>query len=264
LNSNDYYKANKNIWNERVEEHVNSDFYDNQSFLKGRNSLNSIELDILGSVKNKRILHLQCHFGQDSLSLARMGADVTGVDISDQAISKAKELNDALNLNAEFVCCNVLDIDKHVKGKFDLIFASYGTIGWLETLDPYFQNVAHFLKRGGQYLIVDFHPTFWIFNEDFSKVAYSYFNEKVIIDEMEGSYASENANPKMKEYGWNHPFDEIFKAVHQAGLTLNDFKEYDFSPYDLFSDSTKTEKGFQIKGLEGKIPLVYSILITKG
>ena len=105
----DYKKINKASWNKRTATHVKSEFYDLPGFLAGKNSLNSIELDLLGEIANKSILHLQCHFGQDSLSLARMGADVTGVDLSDAAIDKARELNDQLGLDAAFICCDLYE-----------------------------------------------------------------------------------------------------------------------------------------------------------
>ena len=257
------YQANRELWNSRVDAHIDSDFYDHQGFLEGRNSLNAPELELLGDVAGLRILHLQCHFGQDSLSLARMGARVTGVDISDQAIMRAREINHQLQLDAEFVCCNVLEVTDHIDEKFDLVFASYGTIGWIETLDPYFKNVERLLSDDGRYLIVDFHPVYWMFNDDLSAIEYAYFNRGPIIEEVEGSYASADANPKMKEYGWNHPFDEIIGAVHKAGMRLVDFREYDFSPYDIFKNGTRGDQGYQVKGLEGKIPLIYSLVAAK-
>ena len=108
----DYLTMNKDSWNKRVPVHVQSEFYFVEEFLKGKSSLNEIELNLLGDVRGKSILHLQCHFGQDSLSLARLGAQVTGVDLSDVAIAQAIELNDKLQLDAEFVCCDVYELKK--------------------------------------------------------------------------------------------------------------------------------------------------------
>lgn len=263
MGDRDCYQSNRDIWNCRVDAHIDSEFYDHQSFLEGRNSLNPLELELLGDVEGLSVLHLQCHFGQDSLSLARMGARVTGVDISDQAIRRAREINQKLGLDAEFVCCNVLDVTDHMDRQFDVVFASYGTIGWIETLDPYFENVVRLLSDGGRYVIVDFHPVYWMFNDDVSGIEHSYFNRGAIIEEVAGSYASDDANPKMKEYGWNHPFDEVIGALHKAGMRLVDFREYDSSPYDIFRNSTRGEKGYQVKGLEGKLPLVYSLVAAK-
>src|SRR5664279_3414244 len=104
--TSNYIEKNKTLWNKRTEYHFNSEFYDIENFIKGASSLNDIELNLLGDIKNKTILHLQCHFGQDTLSLARLGAMVTGVDLADNAINKAKELALKLNSDVRFICCN--------------------------------------------------------------------------------------------------------------------------------------------------------------
>src|SRR5690606_20908951 len=101
-----YIEVNRESWNNRVGPHVDSEFYNLKGFLSGETSLKSIELGLLAEVKGKSILHLQCHFGQDTLSLGRMGAEVTGVDLSDVAIAKAKELSKQINVPAEFICCD--------------------------------------------------------------------------------------------------------------------------------------------------------------
>lgn len=103
----DYISINKHAWNLKTNAHIKSEFYDNFSFLKGRNTLNPIEVGILGDISGKSILHLQCHFGQDSMSLAQLGANVTAIDFSEEAIKKAKEFNDKLGLNVEFICSDI-------------------------------------------------------------------------------------------------------------------------------------------------------------
>ncbi|WP_317130645.1 class I SAM-dependent methyltransferase [Psychroserpens sp. NJDZ02] len=124
-----YFDVNKTTWNEKVKVHVASQFYDMQSFRKGNSSLKEFELRALGDVKGKSMLHLQCHFGQDTLSWARLGANCTGVDLSNEGIDLAKTLNKELSLDAEFVWCNVLETSKYVKETFDIVFTSYGVIG---------------------------------------------------------------------------------------------------------------------------------------
>jgi 2-polyprenyl-3-methyl-5-hydroxy-6-metoxy-1,4-benzoquinol methylase len=117
---NDYISDNRELWDTKVAHHVASDFYDVAGFLKGANPLNDIELALLGDVKGKRILHLQCHFGQDSIALARLGASVTGVDFSEKAIEKARELVNFLGesggeaLDANFLCCNIYNLKEHL------------------------------------------------------------------------------------------------------------------------------------------------------
>ena len=134
MNELNYIEKNKAAWNSRTDHHFNSSFYDVENFLKGKNSLNDIELKLLKDVIGKNILHLQCHFGQDTISLARMGANVTGVDLSDNAINKAIQLANSAKVNATFICCDIYDLPKHLDKKFDIVFTSYGTIGWFPDL----------------------------------------------------------------------------------------------------------------------------------
>ena len=155
-NYQSYFEQNKDSWNKRTAVHKESAFYDLDSFKKGKSALNKIELEELGDVTGKSLLHLQCHFGMDTMSWARAGADCVGVDLSDEAINLAKEINSELNLHTGFICCNVYDLKQHLDKKFDIVFTSYGTIGWLPDLDKWAEIVAHFLKPGGIFYIADF------------------------------------------------------------------------------------------------------------
>ncbi|RYZ82231.1 MAG: class I SAM-dependent methyltransferase, partial [Proteobacteria bacterium] len=129
-----YISLNKTLWNERTKHHLTSDFYDVDGFLNGNNPLNKIELELLGDLSGKSLLHLQCHFGQDTLSLARMGAHVTGVDLSDESIATARDFASKLSIEANFICCDLYELPQHLDGNFDVVFSSYGTIGWLPDL----------------------------------------------------------------------------------------------------------------------------------
>ena len=113
----EYFEGNRILWNKRTQVHKDSTFYDVPAFLLGKSSLNEIELKGLGEVKGKKILHLQCHFGMDSLSLARLGARVTGIDLSDASIEEARKLNSKLGLDAKFICCNVYEMKEHLQEK---------------------------------------------------------------------------------------------------------------------------------------------------
>jgi 2-polyprenyl-3-methyl-5-hydroxy-6-metoxy-1,4-benzoquinol methylase len=259
-----YIAINKKTWNNKTEVHVTSDFYDNESFLKGKSTLNPIELELLGDVSGKKILHLQCHFGQDSLSLARMGAIITGIDLSDIAIEKAQEMNDELGLNAHFICCDVYDLPNHLNESFDIVFTSYGTIGWLPDLSKWAKVVSQFLQPNGQFIMADFHPVVWMFDDNFKEVFYNYFNVVPIIEEETGTYAHKNAAIETKTITWNHPTSEVLNALIQNKIQINAFNEYDYSPYNCFNQTEEFEKGkFRIQHLGNKIPMVFSILGTK-
>ena len=149
MNKNKEFEVNRNTWNQKVAIHATSDFYGMEDFKKGKSSLNSFELEALGDVSGKSLLHLQCHFGQDTLSWSKLGASCTGIDLSDEAITLAEKLASELDLNAKFVCCNVLDTSKYVSETFDIVFTSYGTIGWLPDLNPWAEMIAERLKPGG-------------------------------------------------------------------------------------------------------------------
>ena len=260
----DYREINRKQWNERTRVHFDSEFYDNKSFIAGRNSLNSIELKLLGDIQQKRILHLQCHFGQDSLSMARMGAQVTGVDLSDVAINKAIDLAKQMNLKADFICSDVLELPNVHKAQYDIVFTSYGTIGWLPDIDKWASVISHFLKPGGKLVFAEFHPVVWMFSYDFTKVEFGYFNDGVIYEIQEGTYTDGNQNIKNESVSWNHTLSDAFKALKNNGLTIDFFEEYNYSPYNCFENTVETEPGkFMIRGLEGKLPMVYALTAFK-
>jgi len=181
----EYFETNRQTWNQKVKVHTQSDFYNLNDFIKGESSLNSYELNALGDVTGKSLLHLQCHFGQDTLSWARLGAQSTGVDLSDEGIAFAKALSKKINVSANFVCCNVLDTSEHITETFDIVFTSYGTIGWLPDLKPWGKMIAERLKPGGTFYIIDFHPIVWMFDYegDQPKMRYGYHQDEVIYEE---------------------------------------------------------------------------------
>lgn len=263
-NYQSYFDANKDGWNKRTALHKTSAFYDLATFKKGKSSLNKIELKEVGDVKGKSLLHLQCHFGMDTLSWAREGATVTGVDLSDEAIALAKEINAELQLNASFVCCNVYDAAEYVKEQFDIVFTSYGTIGWLPDLKPWAKMIATKLKPGGFFYIADFHPTLWMLDDAMEKLVYSYFNDEVIVTEQQGSYTDRAANIHYTEYGWNHPFAEIFEVLISEGLAIEFLHEFSYSPYNCFANMEQgQDEMWRLKGMANKFPMMYSIKARK-
>ena len=265
MNAEDnYIEINKNLWNSRTEAHLKSDFYDVGSFLKGKSSLNEIELKLLGDVNGKSILHLQCHFGQDSISLGRMGATVTGVDLSDKAITAANELALKTNIPAAFICCDLYDLPKHLDKKFDIVFTSYGTIGWLPDLSKWAKIISRFLKAKGKFIFADFHPVIWMFDNNFEKVAYNYFKDQAIIETEEGTYADRKAEIRQQSVGWNHSISEVLNSLIAEGLSINSMNEYDYSPYNCFNNTVEAGPNqYRIKHFENKIPMVFAIEAQK-
>lgn len=260
----DYLEINRALWDEKTKHHVGSAFYDNERFLQGASSLKEIELALTGDVAGKTILHLQCHFGQDTLSLARMGAKVTGVDFSDEAIKQARLMNEQLGLDARFVCSDIYSLPENPDELYDMVFTTYGTIGWLPDMQRWAQIVAGHLKPGSKFVFVDFHPVVWMHNSDFSAVQYSYFNREAIVETLDGTYADRSAEIQMKEVGWNHDLGEVLQSLLNAGLRLERFAEYDYSPHNCFANTVESAPGrYQVKGLEGKLPMVYALVAGK-
>ncbi|MDO5971651.1 class I SAM-dependent methyltransferase [Flavivirga aquimarina] len=259
-----YFKTNKRTWNEKVAIHAKSDMYHLDDFKKGKSSLMPYELEALRDVHGKSLLHLQCHFGQDTLSWSRLGAKCTGVDLSDEGIKLAQRLNTELNLNAEFVCCNVLNTSEFVRDTFDIVFTSYGVIGWLPDLKPWGQMIAERLKKGGAFFMAEFHPIVWMFDylEDKPVMKYGYMQDDVIYEEYEGTYANQESKMISKEYGWNHGLGEVVSALTEAGLHIEYLKEYDESPYDVLTGLEKTESGMYVTK-DKLYPLIFTLKATK-
>jgi len=262
--THNYLAVNKKAWDTKTQVHAASDFYNVPAFLQGKSSLNNLELDLLGDVTGKKILHLQCHFGMDTLSLARLGANVTGVDFSETAIQKAQQLNNELQLTAQFICCDVYDLPNILNEQFDIVFTSYGTIGWLPNLDKWAAVIAKFLKPGGVFVFAEFHPVVWMFDPNFEKVVYNYFKDDAIIETENDTYAKTDTPSESTTVTWNHSLSEVMGSLLANGITVEDFKEYNYSPYNCFNGMREYEPDrYQITHLGNMIPLVYSIIGMK-
>lgn len=259
-----YLSINKAAWNNKVATHIQSDFYNQEAFLKGKNSLQSIELNLLGDLTGKKVLHLQCHFGQDTISLSRLGAIATGVDFSEEAIHHARSLTQECKTNTEFVCCNIYDLPQHLDDQFDIVFTSYGTIGWLPDLNKWAAVIAQFLKPNGKFVFVEFHPVVWMFDDDFTKAAYSYFNKGAIYETEVGTYAERNASISQSFVNWNHDLGTVISSLLRNGMELLSFEEFDYSPYNCFYDTVAIAPDkFIIQHIGDKIPMVYALSTRK-
>ena len=260
----DYLEKNRKLWNAKTDFHVKSDFYNVESFLAGKNSLNSIELELLGNVSDKSILHLQCHFGMDTISLSRLGAKATGVDFSDKAILHANALAEKAKTNTRFIESDIYNLDEKLNTKFDIVFTSYGTIGWLPDMEKWASVVAKYLKPGGRFVMVEFHPFVWLFNDEFTSIDYDYYYTGAIIEKLQGTYADRSAPICNESISWNHSLSEVIGALLKGGLTIQAFQEFDYSPYDCFQKTVEFEPGkYQIHGFEKKIPMLYAIHARK-
>lgn len=265
LTEREYFLQNMKCWNDRVPVHMGSSFYDLDGFLEGHSSLTEIEEQYLGDVFDLSILHLQCHFGMDTLSLSRKGALCTGIDFSKQAIDEAIKLNQRIHQNAKFYESNVYDVLELNLGTFDRIFTSYGTIGWLPDLEKWAHIIAMSLKEKGELYICDFHPALYMFDFKTSQLAYSYFNTGIPYSEEENdTYADRSYNKPMISHFWSHSLDEIISSLMSKDLQLTLFKEFDFSPFDCFPGMNRiADNRYRFGPSEIRIPHLYLIKAIK-
>ncbi len=229
----EYRKSNLELWNNWAQLHVVSETYDVASFKAGKNNLKSIELEELGDVRGKTLLHLQCHFGKDTMSWARLGATVTGVDFSDKAIEIARQLSAELNIPATFILSDIYALPAALSGQFDIVFTSYGAICWLDDLDEWARIAASYLKPGGIFYIAEFHPFLMVFEDtedkQHLKIAYPYSAAEPLRFETHGSYAAPDAGYTGVEYGWNHTMADIINALIRSGLQIEFLHEHHVS-----------------------------------
>jgi len=264
---NEYIIGNRELWNELTPIHECSKFYNVERFKSGKSTLKPIEFEELGDVSGKSLLHLQCHFGLDTLSWARLGARVTGVDFSDKAIALACSLSREVDIEANFVCSDIYGLPKTLDGEFDIVFTSYGILAWLPDLKHWAKVIAHFVKSDGIFYMVEFHPFTYVFDnsEDANelKVAQSYFHTPEATKwEAEGDYADKNAKVSHPSYEWTHSLGDILNALISEGLRIEFLHEFPMSSYSQFPFMEQDKVGWwRVKG--DNIPLTFSLKATK-
>lgn len=260
-----YREANRALWNRWTGHHVRSSFYDVEGFKAGRHRLDPVVLATVGDVDGKSLLHLQCHFGLDTLAWARLGARVTGVDFAGEAVAAARALALDCRLEAAFVESDVYDLPARLAGRFDVVFASHGVLGWLPDLDGWARVVAHFLAPGGRLALVDAHPFALMLDDSRGaaelRLAYPYFaRPEPLRFERTGSYAVPDAPVTGVEYVWTHSLADILGSLLRAGLRLEAFEEYPFVRWAVVPWMEARPDGFwQLPAGAGDLPLMFSL-----
>ena len=261
---NEFLENNRSLWNGWTRLHKPSRFYDIERFKAGKSSLEPLELAEVGDVAGKSLLHLQCHFGMDTLSWARLGAQVTGVDFSDEAVRLASALAAELNIPARFVRSNVYDLPQHLGDeRFDIVYTSYGVLAWLPDLYAWAEVIAHCLKPGGFFYVVEFHPLFEMLDDAGARFAYPYFGAPRPLElRATGSYAAREATDfEHEEFNWPHPLSEVINAVVRAGLRLEYVHEFDYvwhAAAYTHLDEFEPGKG-RVRGPMGLLPHMFSL-----
>jgi SAM-dependent methyltransferase len=247
--------------------HAGSRFYNVPGFINGGNTLDELERDEVGDVTGKTLLHLQCHFGLDTLSWARLGASVTGMDYSLEAINTAGRLAQECGLEARFIHSNLYDLPQILDEQFDVVFTSYGVLCWLPDIREWARIAASYVKPGGFFYIAEFHPFSYVFDDEAQQLQYRYpyFATKPMRWDVAGTYTgSEDKLDTHEDWEWTYRLGEVVTALIDAGLRLEFLHEHPFTVYQQLPFLEKTGKmRWEFPNDENSIPLMFSLKASK-
>lgn len=272
-------QLNRTHWDEATRIHTRGNVYGIDDFRAGGCRLHRVELEEVGDVRGKRLLHLQCHFGLDTLSWARRGARVTGVDLSPEAIDFARGLARETNLDAEFVCSDVYAVEAALDRPqgFDIVFTSYGALNWLPDLQPWARLIARYLAPGGFFYVVEQHPTSRMFpiDSDMPQVGtfrpiFPYFHDPAGVRYSgTADYADPNATHAVDSHEWQHSLGDIVNALLQAGLRLDFLHEFPYCAWEVVAGVQPVEvfssahAYYARPASEVQLPLMFSLKATR-
>ena len=265
-----YNKINSILWDELTQIHVMAEESNYIDQLKSKKVLlKSTELEEVGDVRNKSLLHLQCHYGLDSLSWALLGAKVVGVDFSIKSIKYAQNLSTKFNIPAQFICCDIYELPIHLKRKFDIVYSSYGVLLWLSNLEKWAKLISNLLKKGGFFYLIEGHPYSMILknsDDDYNlKITKDYFrHKKPKIGISENDYINRQYKIKNKSFTWNYAISDVLNTLTQANLKLEYLHEFPFSDNPYHKGMIKNKKNlWQFEKNSPQIPLTFSLKMYK-
>jgi ubiquinone/menaquinone biosynthesis C-methylase UbiE len=260
----DLMRENRTAWELRTPVHLGSKFYDLEAFKAGQSTLRPFEQEELGDVRGKSLLHLMCHIGVDTLSWARLGAKVTGVDFSAESVAAARSLATELGIDARFIESNVYDLPENLDEQFDLVAMTYGVLLWLPELTGWAEVVARMLKPGGTFTVIDFHPMLTLFDDVDGQLVLtrSAFRSGPAARQVERTYADDLEVPSHQQNTWFHPVGEIVTALASAGLRIERVRELPVDLRQRIPSMTQNDQGlWQLPG--DPIPLLLAITATR-
>lgn len=263
--------ANRELWQRWTALHVPSDFYNVEGFVADPASrpFDRIIAELLGDISGMRALHLQCHFGLDTLRLAQLGDEATGLDFSPAAVEAARSLSARTGIPATFIEGDVTAPPAELpEAAFDLVFTSYGVISWLPDLAPWAQTIARSLAPGGVFKMADGHPFLWVFDDEAEDpephVRYAYFMRDALEWEEFGSYAVPGGECTGTSHSWQHTFEEIVGALIGAGLVIEDLREYPLIAWKFLRAMEEREPGlYGMPEGQPELPLMFSLTARK-
>ncbi|MCA9831512.1 MAG: class I SAM-dependent methyltransferase [Dehalococcoidia bacterium] len=260
------FAFNKAQWDERVPIHTASEFYDVAGFLKSPHRLRPFEVEEVGDVHSKALVHLQCHFGQDTLSWATRGAKVTGLDFSEPAVEAAREIATRLGYKAEFVASNVYDAVEALGNRtFDIVYTGLGALNWLPDIEGWAKVIAALVKPGGFLYLSEFHPMHQTLSDDDLAVTYDYFHSEPMVWDEPGTYAELGAATTHNvSHEWTHGLGVVVSNLIAQGLRIEFLHEFDYTLYPRWPFLEKTPEGtYHMPAGKPRIPLMYSLKATK-
>ena len=266
----EWLDVNRTMWDERVPIHAASEYYDQDAFREGKDEIRDFEAAEVGDVTGKRLLHLQCHMGQDTLSWARRGATkVVGLDFSEPAVEVAKGLAAELGLGperAEFVVADVYSAASAVpEADYDIVYTGIGALDWLPDIRRWAETAASLVTPGGFLYVADFHPFTHIIDWDGTRIERDYFDPDPVIEETPGTYADfEAPTVNNRSFERMHTLGDIVTAIAAAGLHIEFLHEFDMTLFQRYGDLRQDQDGY-FRAPEGRprLPLMFSIRASR-
>ncbi|MGC9155709.1 MAG: class I SAM-dependent methyltransferase [Ferrimicrobium sp.] len=259
--------ANLAWWDERAPVHANASFYRVEQLINGESALDPFELEELPSEAGTSLLHLQCHIGTDTISWARRGFQVTGLDFSAPAIAEARRIAAACGIDGTWIVSDVYAAPEVLNRRFDIIYTGKGAIDWLDDLGSWAKVVDQLLNPGGYLYLVEFHPITWILPDDGWTIANDYFADQPYVEaDPGGSYAApEHVTHANLTAEWHHTLGEIISCIASVGLTVEWLHEFDYTHFarTTLLEQSPDDRRYRISAGIPRIPLLYSIRARK-
>jgi SAM-dependent methyltransferase len=267
----EFRKANLDNWNNRAEIHAVSQQYDVDGYVTDPSKLSgTVQIDRaeLGDIRGKSLLHLQCHIGTDTVSLARLGATATGVDFSETAIAVARKLAADTGTGGRFEVSELYDTPNVIRGQFDIVYTGVGALCWLPSIAEWAKVVSTMLKPGGTLYVRDFHPMLLAMDtgrdDDQLVVGYPYSGEQPFRFEDTATYTDGPPLTSAVSYEWNHGIGDTVMALLQNGLQLQSLKEYPFAASQIMDCMVQDADGqWRLPPDRNLLPLMFSIRAVK-
>lgn len=259
-----FIEANRSVWDDWTQKGDSPAFFKLQRFRAGDEVLQPFELEEIGSVKGKSLLHLQCHFGMDTMAWTRRGATATGVDFSEKSIEMGRSLAADLGIDVRLVCSDVYGLPNELDDTFDIVYTSFGVLAWMPDLPRWAAVIDRFLKPGGIFYVAEYHPFPLVFEESDS-IYEPTIRHRYFPTQEPQVWSGEEVNESFVVYGWPYTLGDVVSALAGVGLRIEFLHEFPFSesPHIDFLVQARDGTWRLPPDLDGHLPLVFSLKATK-